>query len=124
MKHATDAENNPVKVRALIGIASAYALFDLERAFETSSTIVRTLSRLKEPLSDSSKLVRSIEAGGFSSINTTDAKETELISLMTLLGQRDPQRALLQAQLVEDSQTKLSMIIAISTSMLSAQKDK
>jgi hypothetical protein len=124
MKHATDAENNPAKVRALIGIASAYALFDLEHAFETSSTIVRTLSRLKEPLSDSGKLVRSIEAGGFSSINTTDAKETELISLMTLLGQRDPQRALLQAQLVEDSQTKLSMIIAISTSMLSAQKDK
>jgi hypothetical protein len=84
MKHATDAANNPTKVRALIGIASAYALFDLERAFETSSTIVRTLSRLKEPLSDSSKLVRSIEAGGFSSINTTDAKETELISLIRL----------------------------------------
>lgn len=124
LKFATEADHTPAKVRALSGIANVYAGFDLQRGFDVAGEIVRTVNRLKEPLSDQAQLVRLFEGGGMTMINSQDAEEFDAAGTIALLAKQDFERALTLTQYIENPQMKISSLIAVAASAFAKKKEQ
>ncbi len=116
LKFAMDADNTSGKVRALSGIANVYAGFDLQRGFDAAGEMIRTVNRLREPLSDQTQLVRLFEGGGNTMIMSQDAQEFDAAGTMALLAKQDYERALTLTQYIENPQMKISSLIAVASS--------
>ncbi|MFN0120013.1 MAG: hypothetical protein ACKV2V_05880 [Blastocatellia bacterium] len=124
LKHATDAEYNPARIRALTGITNTLTGFNPNHAFETAAEITRSLNRLKDPLDDRGLLTRLLEIGGSSMVATTTADNLSVGPTMALLAARDFDQTLTLCQTIDNKQTRLAILIDVAAVALAPEKQE
>ncbi|MFN7950028.1 MAG: hypothetical protein U0Z53_32075 [Blastocatellia bacterium] len=122
LKYVSAADNTPARIRAFSGIVQTLAGFDVPRAFNAAADLVSAINRLKEPLPDRAMLVRAYETVGNSRISSQDVAAFDPGGTLALLAREDFERALTLAQSVENSQVRLSSVIAVAASSFARKK--
>jgi hypothetical protein len=125
LQNSSAAGDTSEKLRALLGIASAYSAIDQERAFQTISTAVVTANRILEYKPEQSRLVRKFDSrsGKKTKVILLQSQDQDFGTVLSGLARKDFDRALLIAQSLENRPLKFVTLIAVSSSVFAGDEN-
>ena len=123
-KAAERAPDSNEKARAYLGIASAYARFDRQMAFDSIRAAVKTINQLKEPNVQSSNIYQTIEGEGFMHMAMNQVKGFDLSSVFQALGRTEFEQALSAANELEEKTLRAAATVALCAVCLSQPPPK
>lgn len=123
-RYATAADNTVDKVRALLGITSAYGAIDPVRAFELGTEAVKAASKIADYGPDHAFMYRVLrrKGGGFNSVSTNTAEAFDLGKTLAVLARVDFERTLALAQSIESKALQFSGIVAVGATLIEPKK--
>lgn len=122
-QHATAAPKTTERLRALLGIAHAYAGFDSVRSFEIAGEAVRTANKAPAYDSDEARLVRMTQSrsGHSFALDVTPVESFDLAKTLALLAGTDFHRSLGLAELLENDPERLASVVSVCASVIAKE---
>jgi tetratricopeptide (TPR) repeat protein len=124
LEAAVKASNTPVKVRALLGVASLYTKFDMDRAIAVIGQAVQTINRIEHPDFKQQFLIRRIEGKTFRRYGSFPTPGFTPENTFREIAKVDFDSMLNQASNFSDKFLRATMTLAVVEQCLSVQAVK